>query len=210
MEYNILYTQYTCLWRKRVGFGCIECFTTTFLQTNSWLNSADEDEWWRWGWPVRKARRHQKITSKWDPKHRECGQRTWFNFAIIGNCRIGNIHGQCSLEGPRRRLDPYPRGRLFVSKLQSKLLLFNPVMPGRQIIIDNWPPSRPHFVTNYDIQSEGCQLLSKSSTGTIFLNLRPEAEHTLTCLSLDECTSFIIYMLKLHFYFKIIITAQLI
>ena len=36
----------------------IECFTTTFLHTHSWINWGDEDDWWGWGWLDRKARRH--------------------------------------------------------------------------------------------------------------------------------------------------------
>ena len=47
--------------------GFIECFTTTFLHTHSWLNWVDEDDWWG-GWLERKTRRHYryitKITSK--------------------------------------------------------------------------------------------------------------------------------------------------
>ena len=31
-------------------FYFIACFTTTFLHTHSWLNWADEDDWWGWGW----------------------------------------------------------------------------------------------------------------------------------------------------------------
>ena len=34
----------------------------------------------------------KKITSKYNPKHRECGQRNLIpTFAIIGNCRLGKV-----------------------------------------------------------------------------------------------------------------------
>ena len=48
----------------------------------------------------------KKITSKWDPKHHECEQRTSRdtsipNLAIIGNCRLRNGQGHHSLKRGR-------------------------------------------------------------------------------------------------------------
>ena len=58
-------------------FDFIECFTTTFLRAHSWLNWVDEDDD-EVGLKEKPedTRYIKKITSKYDPKHRECGQRT--------------------------------------------------------------------------------------------------------------------------------------
>ena len=46
-------------------------------------------------------------------------------------------------------------------------------------IIYNGPPSRPHQVVFYAMQDERCLLFTRSSTGCLLLDLRPDAEHTL-------------------------------
>ena len=66
----------------------IERFTTTFLHTHSWLNLVDEDDDEDEVGLKEKpedTRYIKKITSKWDPNHRESGQRNLIpTFAIIG------------------------------------------------------------------------------------------------------------------------------
>ena len=60
-----------------MDFDFIECFTTTFLRAHSWLNWVDEDDD-EVGLKEKPEdiRYIKKITSKSDPKHWECGQRT--------------------------------------------------------------------------------------------------------------------------------------
>ena len=77
------------------GIGFIECFTTTFLHTHNSLLA----KLGRWGWLMRmrlawtksqKTLDISKNTSKWDPKHRECGQRTWFpTLPLLGTADSG-------------------------------------------------------------------------------------------------------------------------
>ena len=60
-------------------FDFIECFMTTFLRAHSWLNWVDEDDDENEVGLKEKpedTRYIKKVTSKEDPKHRECGQRT--------------------------------------------------------------------------------------------------------------------------------------
>ena len=63
----------------RFGFGCIECFTTTFLHTHYWLSWVDDFLLrMRLVWKMRLVRYINKITSNEDSKHREFGQSSWF------------------------------------------------------------------------------------------------------------------------------------
>ena len=169
---------------------------TNFLHTNSWLNWVDEDDWRGWGW-FWKARRRTVRYIQMRPEAPAMWENdfilNWSGTADSGMGRVvtpwrairgGEIHTQgChSLESHRRGWNPYPgapptTGLLVVSSLQSKIYL-SPFMYGRQRIIYNAPPSRPHQVAFYDIQSEGHLLLPRSSMGTILLDLRPKAEHT--------------------------------
>ena len=70
-EFSSIYTNIS-------EFDLIECFTTTFLRAHSWLNwvneDDDEDEVGLKEKPE-DTRYIKKITSKSDPKHRECGQK---------------------------------------------------------------------------------------------------------------------------------------
>ena len=65
----------------------IECFTTTFLRTHSWLNWVDEDDDEHDEVGLKEkpedTRYIKKITSKYEPKHRECGTKDLINFIPI-------------------------------------------------------------------------------------------------------------------------------
>ena len=86
--------------------GFIECFTATFLHTHSWLNWVDEDDWWGWGWLERKPeyiRYIKKITPyiKIWPEAPGVRAKDWIpNFAIIGNCGLGESAGVSHLKAP--------------------------------------------------------------------------------------------------------------
>ena len=56
-----MYIQCTCI---NIWIWIIECFTTTFLHTHSWLSWVDEDDVWGWGWLEKNTRSHIEMRSE--------------------------------------------------------------------------------------------------------------------------------------------------
>ena len=153
-------------------FGFIECITTTFLHTHSWLNWVDEDDLMRmrldWIKSQKTLDTSKYNTSKWEPKHRECGQRTWFpTLPLLGaaDSGMGRVVTPWRVLG---RGEIHTQWMLVVLTPQSKDFF-------RIIITDHHPGSTKSPFTTYRVRGV---LLPRSSTDTPLLDLCPEAEHT--------------------------------
>ena len=153
------------LWYKcnYVIFGFTECFYDHLYACS--LVAKLGLRWWLMmmlAW--KKSQKILDITSKWDPKHWECGQITYY--AIIGNCVLGNGHVFHHLMGPERIWIPYS-GALPIIIYDCWLYctvkgIFIPVILGRP---------RSSMVPIYiDLQDAGCTLYWCFS-GLTFLGL---------------------------------------
>ena len=163
-HYGLDFQLYTFIGNCRLGngqvlhslIGFIECFTTTFLHTHHSLLA----KLGRWGWLTRMRLAWKtldtvdikEITSKQDPTYQECRQRKGFPILSLSenaDSKMGRVVTAWRVHGTvDSRETP-------VQQLQFCLRF-----------IYNRPPSRPHQVTFYDKQEEGCLLLPRSSPFT--------------------------------------------
>ena len=100
----------------------------------------------------KKSQKILDITSKWDPKHGECGQMTCY--AIIGNCISGNgnVHVFHYLMGHERIWIPYP-GALHI--IMYDRWLYCIIVKGIFIHFILWRPISSMVPFYIDLQDAG-------------------------------------------------------
>ena len=126
------------------------------------------------------TRNIKKITSKWDPKHRECGQRTLFpTLPLLGTADSGMV-GWSLPGGPWEGVKSIPNGTTYhrTARCIEPPVQGLPFMLGRERIIYNWPPLQAPLGHLLRHAGWGCLLLPRSYMGTLLLDLCPEAENT--------------------------------
>ena len=106
-----------------IWIGFIQCFTTTFLHILAKLG--------RWGWLMRMRlvwKKSQKTLDTSKRLHRNKTRRTGSvgkgldpNFAIIGNCRLGESAGASCLKAPSGLVKNPGRWRLQPGRLEPGL-----------------------------------------------------------------------------------------